>query len=116
MGQNRLDYEQLCADALRGVVRRALALVADKGLPGGHHFLITFKTDHPGVGMPDHLRERYPDFIVAAQLKNGTLVRILESFEPPALPIYAVYPSRRFLPAKVRAFVEYFAERCSAQA
>ena len=57
-----------------------------------------------------------PDFIVAAQLKNGTLVRILESFEPPALPIYAVYPSRRFLPAKVRAFVEYFAERCSAQA
>ena len=63
MGQHRLDYEQLCADALRGVVRRALALAADKGLPGGHHFLITFKTDHPGVVIPGYLRERYPDTI-----------------------------------------------------
>jgi hypothetical protein len=63
MGQNRLDYERLCADALRGVVRRALMQVADKGLPPGNHFLITFKTDHPGVTMPDYLRERYPDTI-----------------------------------------------------
>src|SRR5512134_1605605 len=52
-----------------------------------------------------------PDFIVGAELKNGTLVRVLESFEAPALPIYAVYPSRRFLPAKVRAFVDFLAER-----
>jgi DNA-binding transcriptional LysR family regulator len=51
-----------------------------------------------------------PDFIVGAELKNGTLVRVLESFEAPALPIYAVYPSRRFLPAKVRAFVDFLAE------
>src|SRR5215470_15472333 len=63
MGQNRLDYERLCADALRGVVRRALAQVADRGLPGGNHFLITFKTVYPGVVMPDYLRERYPDAI-----------------------------------------------------
>ena len=63
MGQHRLDYEQLCADALRGVVRRSLQIVADKGLPGGHHFLITFKTDFPGVAMPDYLRQRYPDTI-----------------------------------------------------
>jgi uncharacterized protein len=63
MGQNRLDYERLCADALRGVVRRALMQVAERGLPGGNHFLITFKTGHPGVTMPDYLRERYPDTI-----------------------------------------------------
>jgi uncharacterized protein len=63
MGQHRLDYEQLCADALRGVVRRALQIIADKGLPGGHHFLITLKTDFPGVEMPDYLRQRYPDTI-----------------------------------------------------
>jgi hypothetical protein len=63
MGQHRLDYEQLCADALRGVVRRALQIVADKGLPGGNHFLITFKTDFPGVEMPEYLRQRYPDTI-----------------------------------------------------
>jgi len=63
MGQHRLDYEQLCADALRSVVRRALEIVADKGLPGGHHFLITLRTDYPGVEMPDYLRQRYPDTI-----------------------------------------------------
>ena len=63
MGQNRLDYERLCADALRGVVRRALEQVAERGLPGGNHFLITFKTGFPGVAMPDYLRERYPDTI-----------------------------------------------------
>jgi uncharacterized protein len=63
MGQNRLDYERMCADALRGVVRRALEQVAHRGLPGGNHFLITFKTGFPGVAMPDYLRERYPDTI-----------------------------------------------------
>ncbi|MGH8660475.1 MAG: LysR substrate-binding domain-containing protein, partial [Burkholderiales bacterium] len=55
-----------------------------------------------------------PDFIVGTELKNGTLVRVLESFEAPALPIYAIYPSRRFLPAKVRAFVDFLAERCAS--
>lgn len=52
-----------------------------------------------------------PDFIVGVELKNGALVPVLASFEAPALPIYAVYPSRRFLPAKVRAFVDFLAER-----
>jgi DNA-binding transcriptional LysR family regulator len=52
-----------------------------------------------------------PDFIVGRELKNGTLVPVLEAFEAPALPIYAVYPSRRFLPAKVRAFVDFLVER-----
>ena len=52
-----------------------------------------------------------PDFIVGRNLRDGTLVRVLEAFEAPALPIYAVYPSRRFLPAKVRAFVDFLVER-----
>jgi DNA-binding transcriptional LysR family regulator len=52
-----------------------------------------------------------PDFIVGPELKKGGLVRVLESFEAPVSPIYAVYPSRRYLPAKVRAFVDFLAER-----
>lgn len=52
-----------------------------------------------------------PDFIVGSELKKGTLVPVLKSFEAPALPVYAVYPSRRHLPAKVRAFVDFLAER-----
>jgi len=54
-----------------------------------------------------------PDFIVGVELKNGALVPVLESFEAPALPIYAVYPSRKHLSAKVRLFVEFLLERFS---
>ena len=52
-----------------------------------------------------------PDFIVGADLKAGRLVPILESFAAPVSPIYAVYASRRYLSAKVRAFVDFLAER-----
>jgi DNA-binding transcriptional LysR family regulator len=55
-----------------------------------------------------------PDFIVGADLAAGRLVRVLEAFEAPASSIYAVYPSRRYLSAKVRAFVEFLAERFAA--
>ena len=37
------------------------AEAAEHGLPGAHHFYVTFETDHPGVEIPDHLRARYPD-------------------------------------------------------
>ncbi len=48
--------------ALRGVVREALAHVADrKALPGEHHFFITFLTDFPGVQVPSYLRQQYPE-------------------------------------------------------
>jgi uncharacterized protein len=63
MAQDRLRYDRMIDDALRGVVRKALTDVAERGLPGGHHFLITFKTHAPGVEIPDYLRERYPDTI-----------------------------------------------------
>ncbi|HMR32562.1 MAG TPA: ClpXP protease specificity-enhancing factor SspB [Geminicoccaceae bacterium] len=46
--------------ALRTVVRDVLRLLAGEGLPAPHHFYITFRTGHPGVEMPDYLRERYP--------------------------------------------------------
>lgn len=56
-----------------------------------------------------------PDFIVGSELKRGNLVPLLESYATPVLPIYAVYPSRRFLPAKVRVFVDFLAERFAGQ-
>jgi hypothetical protein len=46
--------------ALRDVVRRSLALVAERGLPGAHHFYITFRTDRPDVLIPTRLRQQYP--------------------------------------------------------
>ncbi len=61
MSDDRLDYETFVADALRGVVRRALGFVARRGLPGEHHFYITIRTDLPEVGLPDRLRAQFPE-------------------------------------------------------
>jgi DNA-binding transcriptional LysR family regulator len=55
-----------------------------------------------------------PDFIVAPDLEAGRLRPVLEAFEAPVSDVYAVYPSRRHLSAKVRAFVEFLAARWSA--
>jgi len=56
-----LRYDQMVESAMRGVVREALARTAANGLPGAHHFYITFKTRAPGVILAPHLAERYPD-------------------------------------------------------
>jgi hypothetical protein len=56
-----IGYDALQQEALRGVVRAALKLAAAKGLPGDHHFFITFKTAAPGVTLPRELLARYPD-------------------------------------------------------
>jgi hypothetical protein len=47
--------------AMRGVVREALTRTSANGLPGAHHFYITFKTQAPGVGLASHLAAKYPD-------------------------------------------------------
>ncbi|HXE28415.1 MAG TPA: ClpXP protease specificity-enhancing factor SspB [Stellaceae bacterium] len=47
--------------ALRGVVREALARTAASGLPGTHHFYITFQTRHPGTKIPESLSSQYPE-------------------------------------------------------
>ena len=54
-----------------------------------------------------------PDFIVAPDIASGRLVPILADFTAPAIPIHAAYPSRRHLSAKVRAFVDFLAERAA---
>ncbi|TRW17407.1 SspB family protein [Glacieibacterium frigidum] len=57
-----IPYDEIVQDALRSVVRRVLDRIdAEGGLPGGHHFYIAFRTRFPGVEMPRHLLERYPD-------------------------------------------------------
>lgn len=58
--ENVLRYDRMVEDALLSVVHRSLTYASEKGLPGEHHFYITFRTDHPGVDIPNHLRERYP--------------------------------------------------------
>lgn len=59
--ESLLPYDDWTQDALRQVVVSALRYAATNGLPGTHHFYITFKTDYPGVGIPDRLKAQYPD-------------------------------------------------------
>jgi hypothetical protein len=56
-----IPYDEIVQDALRAVVGRVLGQVERSGLPGNHHFYITFKTQAPGVDIPRHLTDRYPD-------------------------------------------------------
>lgn len=58
---DRFHYDALVDDALRGVVRRVLVQVAEKGLPGSHHFYISFRSTDPGVELPEYLRAKYPE-------------------------------------------------------
>ncbi len=58
-----IHYRLLIDQAMRGVVARALEITARNGLPGDHHFYITFRTDHPGVQMAKGLKARYPEDI-----------------------------------------------------
>lgn len=59
----RIDYPRIIQEALRDAVRRVLTQVSEQGLPGEHHFLIAFRTDHPDVEVPRFLRDMYPDEI-----------------------------------------------------
>jgi hypothetical protein len=56
----QIDYGNLMHQAFRGLIRRVLSDVAERGLPGAHHFFITFDTTHPDVDIADWLAERYP--------------------------------------------------------
>ena len=57
-----MGYEALAQEALRGVVKAALKRATGPGgLPGAHHFYVTFKTRAPGVSIPPELVEKYPD-------------------------------------------------------
>jgi hypothetical protein len=59
-GEPTIDYEALALEAMRGVVRTVLQRIAKSGLPGDHHFYISFATDQPGIVLSKRLREKYP--------------------------------------------------------
>jgi hypothetical protein len=55
-----IDYGNLMHDAMRSLIRNLLLDIADNGLPGEHHFFITFDTSHPDAELADWLSDRYP--------------------------------------------------------
>jgi hypothetical protein len=61
MATDHIRYDVLARDALRGVLRRVLADAAEHGLPGEHHFFITFLSTAPGVKLSPRLLAQYPE-------------------------------------------------------
>jgi len=61
MPQDLIRYDLMVQEALKGVVRKLLIDAASGGLPGDHHFYISFRTPDPGVRISNRLREKYPE-------------------------------------------------------
>ena len=59
--ESLLPYDAWIEDALRSVIRQALTQAAETGLPGDHHFYVTFRTDDPRTEIPERLRSQYPE-------------------------------------------------------
>ena len=81
MSTDLIDYQQLAREALRDVVRRVLIRTAEEGLPGDHHFYLTFDTNHPGVELSVSARNVYPqEMTIVLQHQFWDLVVDDESF------------------------------------
>jgi hypothetical protein len=74
MTDDPLRYDLWIEDAFRSVVRRALSYTATRGLPGDHHFYITFRTGSPGVRIPAYLKAQHPlEMTIVLQFKFDDL-------------------------------------------
>ncbi len=103
-----IPYDEIVQEALRAVVGRVLGQVVAGGstLPGAHHFYITFKTEAPGVSIPTHLKERFPDeMTIVLQNKFWDLVVTDEGFSVGLS--FNQMPSKLVIPySAITAFVD----------
>ena len=82
MATDHIRYDILAQAALRGVVRTVLAEAAKKGLPGEHHFKITFHTTAPAVKLSERMRSRYPqEMTIVLQHQFWDLIVTEQGFE-----------------------------------
>ncbi len=82
MPVDHIRYDILAQAALRGVVRTVLADAAKRGLPGEHHFKITFATTAPGVRLSERMRGQYPqEMTIVLQHQFWDLIVSEEAFE-----------------------------------
>ena len=82
MSTDLIRYDLLVQEALKGVVRRVLTDAMRDGLPGEHHFYVSFRTDHAGVRLSQRLREKYPqDMTIVLQHQFESLTVNDQAFE-----------------------------------
>ncbi|MCA3351537.1 MAG: hypothetical protein INF97_13160 [Roseomonas sp.] len=81
--ESLLPYEAWSEDAMREVAWRALEHAAQHGMPGEHHFYLSYRTDHPGVAIPGHLKAKYPQeitIVLQHQFEGLFVDRVAERF------------------------------------
>ncbi len=106
LSENSIPYDRLVEAAMRDVVRQVLAQVRDHGLPGDHHFYITFATQEGGVGLSRRLRAQYPEeMTIVLQHQFDDLVVMDDRFEVKLY--FNGIPERLVIPfAAIRTFVD----------
>ncbi|GGG75683.1 hypothetical protein GCM10011415_25350 [Salipiger pallidus] len=101
-----IDYGNLMHRAMRGLINDVLLDVAERGLPGEHHFFITFDTQHPDVELADWLSDRYPgEMTVVVQHRFDDLDVTPDGF---AVTLsFGEAPERLYIPYdSIRTFVD----------
>ena len=84
---NEINYDELMEKALKHVVIEALKIASEDGLPGEHHFYISFKTNHPSVRMSSDLLNQYPqDMTIVLQHQFANLMLFDDYFEVDLIP------------------------------
>ncbi len=101
-----IDYEGLQQDAMRGVVRAVLHQTVKLGLPGDHHFYISFLTQAPGVILSKRLREKYPhEMTIVLQHRFWDLIVSDDRFEVKLT--FDSIPERLVIPfAAIKVFID----------
>lgn len=106
MTQDLIRYDILVQDALRGVVRKVIGEVAKTGLPGDHHFYVSFDTTHPGVRLSGRLRQRYPTEMTVVLQHQFWDLQVDDAHFEVGLAFGGI-PERLYVPfASVKGFVD----------
>ena len=106
MSEDLIRYDILAQEAMRGVVRKVLTEVAQTGLPGEHHFFITFNTRYPGVRVSSRIREQYPEEMTIVLQHQFWDLSVTETTFEVGLSFNSV-PERLLIPFEaITAFVD----------
>lgn len=104
-----IPYDEIVQEALRAVVGRVLGQIVASGggeLPGAHHFYITFKTGAPGVSIPNHLKQRFPDEMTIVLQNKFWELSVEENAFSVGLSFNSV-PAKLYVPfSAITAFVD----------
>lgn len=106
MSEDKIRYDILASEALRGIIRTVLQRVQKRGLPGDHHFYITFDTTAPGAIISKRLKEQYPlEMTIVMQHQFWDLVVYDDRFEVKLS--FNNVPERLVIPfAAIRSFID----------